>query len=221
MGAESDRFESRRHEMVGRQIEGRGVKSEPVLEAMRTVPREAFVPGSYEKMAYRDRPLPIGEGQTISQPYIVAMMAEAAAVEPGDRVLEVGTGSGYGAAVLSRIGGEVYTIERHADLAEDAREVFRELGYDNIQVKVGDGTRGWPDAAPYDAILATAAGPEVPESFKEQLAVGGKIVMPVGEKLGGQRMTVVEKVADGEFEEEDLGFVRFVPLVGEEGFSSG
>jgi len=204
--------------MVEQQIVRRGVEDEHVLEAIRAVPREAFVPERYRSMAYSDRPLPIGEGQTISQPYIVAMMTEAAGVAPGDRVLEIGAGSGYGAAVLAQIAGEVVTVERHDDLADEAREVFDELGYANIEVVVGDGTRGVPDEAPFEAIIATASGPEVPDSFRDQIAVDGTIVMPVGSKTGGQRMVAVTRTGEANYDEDDLGFVRFVPLIGEEGW---
>ncbi len=216
MEAEDEKFERRRDRMVDEQIVRRGVDDEQVREAMRTVPREAFVPERYRSMAYSDRPLPIGEGQTISQPYIVAMMTEAAGIEPGDRVLEIGTGSGYGAAVASRIADEVYTLERHTELAEQARRVYDELGYDNIEIVVGDGTRGLPDSAPFDAIICTASGPELPDSYKRQVAVGGRIVMPVGNKSGGQRLVAVTRSGEERFEEEDLGFVRFVPLIGAE-----
>jgi protein-L-isoaspartate(D-aspartate) O-methyltransferase len=215
MEAEEEKFERRRREMVEQQIARRGVEDDNVLEAMRTVPREAFVPPRYRSMAYSDRPLPIGEGQTISQPYIVAMMTESAGVAPGDRVLEVGTGSGYGAAIISRIAGEVYTIERHVEL-DEAEQVYRELGYDNIEVVIGDGTKGLPDGAPFEAIICTASGPQVPESYKDQVDVGGTIVMPVGKKSGGQRMVVLTRTDEENFEKEDLGFVRFVPLIGTE-----
>lgn len=225
MNGKSEEYEDRRRKMVDVQIERRGVDDEHVLEAMRRVPREQFVPERHRSMAYSDRPLPIGEGQTISQPYIVALMTEAAGVEPGDKVLEVGTGSGYGAAVASRIADQVYTVERHVDLAEDAERVYEELGYDNIDIVVGDGTLGFPEEAPFDAIIATASGPEVPETFKEQVAIGGSIVMPVGSKMGGQRLTKLTKRQDGQFDEDDMGFVRFVPLIGqrawEESESSG
>src|SRR5437588_2319249 len=147
-----------RHQMVERQIAGRGVSDARVLDAMRRVPREAFVEPGFEEFAYEDAPLPIGEGQTISQPYIVALMIEAAEVNPGDSVLEVGAGSGYAAAVMSQIADRVYAIERHPSLAEAARERFRKLGYDNIEVRVGDGTRGWAEVAPFDAILVAAGG---------------------------------------------------------------
>src|SRR2546423_12369473 len=169
-----------RERMVQRQVARRGVRDVRVLEAMREVPREAFVPEGLEEFAYEDSPLPIEAGQTISQPYIVAAMIEAAEVQPGDRALEIGTGSGYAAAVLSQIADQVYTIERHPELAETAKMRFRELGYDNIEVRVGDGTLGWPDAAPFDAIIVTAAGPGIPKPLREQLAIGGRLVVPVG-----------------------------------------
>ena len=168
--------EARRPErewMVERHIAARGIGNEAVLDAMRTVPREAFVPEEMSELAYYDRPLPIGEDQTISQPYIVAMMAEAAELGPGDRVLEVGTGSGYAAAVFSRAADTVHTVERHASLAEVAERRFDALGYENIHVAIRDGTLGWPEHAPYDAILVAAASPEtVPPPLKEQLAPG-------------------------------------------------
>jgi protein-L-isoaspartate(D-aspartate) O-methyltransferase len=220
MESEEDKFKRRRGEMVEQQIARRGVEDDNVLGAMRTVPREAFVPPRYRSMAYSDRPLPIGQGQTISQPYIVAMMTESAHVAPGDRVLEIGTGSGYGAAILSRIADEVYTIERHAELADEAEQVYRDLGYDNIEVVIGDGTKGLPDGAPFDAIICTASGPQVPESYKSQIDVGGTIVMPVGKKSGGQQMVVLTRTDEESFEEEDLGFVRFVPLIGNEAWEA-
>src|SRR3954451_7621343 len=160
---------SARDRMVDVQIAGRGVQDRRVLEAMRKVPREAFVGEGLEEFAYEDAPLPIEEGQTISQPYIVAAMTEAAEVRPGDRVLDVGTGSGYAAAVLAEIADEVYTIERHKALADSARERFAALGCCNIQVRHGDGTLGWPEAAPFDAILVTAGGPEIPQALRMQL----------------------------------------------------
>lgn len=211
-------FESRRKQMVERQIARRGVEDDRVLDAMRSVPRHEFVPQRHGSMAYSDRPLPIGEGQTISQPYIVALMTEMAEIDADDRVLEIGTGSGYGAAVLAEVADQVFTVERHADLAEEAQDRMDDLGYDNVDVVVGDGTEGLPDEAPFDAIIATASGPEVPEAFKEQLAVGGTIVMPVGSKRGGQRLVKRTKREDGTFAEEDEGFVRFVPLIGAEGW---
>src|SRR5215207_7426208 len=175
-----------RARMVKVQIAGRGMRDRSVLDAMRRVPREAFVLPGFEEFAYEDGPLPIGEGQTISQPYIVALMIEAAEVKPGDHVLEVGAGSGYAAAVLSHIADRVYAIERHPSLGEAARRRFETLGYDNVELSVGDGTRGWPDVAPFDAILVSAGGPEIPQALKEQLAIGGRLVIPVGEEERSQ-----------------------------------
>lgn len=204
--------------MVERDIAARGVGDAGVLAAMGTVPRERFVPAGQAEFAYEDHPLPIAQGQTISQPYIVAVMAEAAEVGPGDRVLEIGTGSGYGAAVLSRTAAEVWTIERHEALAGGARGVLEDLGYDNAHVIWGDGTLGYPEAAPFDAIVVTAGGPRVPEALLEQLADGGRLVIPVGPETRGQELIRVRR--DGNtFDEEDLGAVRFVPLVGVQGFA--
>jgi protein-L-isoaspartate(D-aspartate) O-methyltransferase len=205
--------------MVDVQIARRGVRDPHVLNAMRQVPREAFVEPGFEEFAYEDGPLPIGEGQTISQPYVVALMIEAAEVRPGDRVLEVGAGSGYAAAVMSRIADRVYAIERHPSLGEAAQERFRRLGYDNIELRVGDGTLGWPDAAPFDAILVAAGGPEVPQALKMQLASGGRLVIPVGEEEGHQTLLTVTRTGQAEYEEEDLGGVMFVPLIGEQGWA--
>src|SRR6266705_1116867 len=171
-----------RDRMVDVQIAARGVRDRYVLEAMRRVPRDAFVEPGFEEFAYEDGALPIADGQTISQPYIVALMIEAAEVKPGDHVLEVGAGSGYAAAVMSQIANRVYTIERHPSLGKSARQRFSELGYDNIDLRVGDGTRGWPEAAPFDAILVAAGGPDVPAALKDQLAIGGRLVIPVGEE---------------------------------------
>ena len=170
-----------RKQMVEAQVARRGVRDRRVLNAMREVPREAFVEPGYEEFAYEDGALPIREGQTISQPYIVALMIEAADVKPGERVLEVGAGSGYAAALISRIAERVYAIERHAALAQAAMRRFEALGYDNIELRVGDGTQGWPEAAPFDAILVAAGGPEVPTALKDQLAPAGRLVIPVGE----------------------------------------
>jgi protein-L-isoaspartate(D-aspartate) O-methyltransferase len=208
-----------RDRMVDVQIARRGVRDRRVLDAMRRVPREAFVEPGFEEFAYEDGPLPIGEGQTISQPYIVALMIEAAEVEPGERVLEVGAGSGYAAAVMSRIADRVHAIERHPSLADAARRRFRELGYGNVDLRVGDGTRGWPEAAPFDAILVAAGGPRVPEALKEQLAVGGRLVVPVGEEERRQKLLKITRTSAAEYEEEDLGGVMFVPLVGEQGWA--
>ena len=204
-----------RERMVDVQIARRGIRSERVLRAMGEVPREAFVEPELEEFAYEDGPLPIGEGQTISQPYIVALMIEAAEIGPTDRVLEVGTGSGYAAAVMSRVAGRVFTIERHASLAEVARQRFPRLGYDNVEVHIGDGTQGLPDAAPFQAILVAASGPSVPQALKSQLAVGGRLIIPVGRHHWRQRLHKVTRVSETHYEEEDLGAVSFVPLIGE------
>jgi protein-L-isoaspartate(D-aspartate) O-methyltransferase len=206
-----------RDDMVERQIASRGVDAQPVLAAMRSVPRHRFVPDVALRDAYADRPLPIGSGQTISQPYVVALMAQQLELEPSDRVLEVGTGCGYAAAVLGEIAAEVWTIERHPELAHQAHDLLAELGYDNVHVLVGDGTTGYPDAAPYDAIVAAAAGPRVPEVLLEQLADGGRLVMPVGGS-GGQQLVRVRRRGTTH-EVEQLGGVRFVPLIGEHGAS--
>jgi protein-L-isoaspartate(D-aspartate) O-methyltransferase len=209
-----------RDRMVDIQIAGRGVRDPLVIEAMRQVPRERFVPEGLAEFAYEDSPLPIASGQTISQPYIVALMIEAAEIRPGDRVLEIGTGSGYAAAVMSMIADQVYTIERHPELAEVAKRRYAELGYDNIQVRVSDGTQGWPEAAPFDAIVATAGGPQVPEPLLRQLAVGGRLVMPVGQTLNAQRLVKIVRKGENDYEQEDLGDVRFVPLIGAHGWNA-
>jgi len=201
-----------RQRMVERQIEARNVRDTAVLRAMRTVPRHRFVPEASPETAYSDTPYPIGFGQTISQPYIVAFMAEAAAIQPGDRVLEIGTGSGYGAAVLGELGAEVYTIEIIPELAQRARRVLAELGYDEVRVRTGNGWLGWPENAPYDAVVVTAAPDEVPEALLEQLAVGGTLVVPVGEVR--QSLRVIEKTEEG-LEDESVLPVRFVPMVEE------
>jgi protein-L-isoaspartate(D-aspartate) O-methyltransferase len=205
-----------RKEMVRRQIKGRRIQDELVLEAMRTVPRHRFVPAYVRGSAYRDAPLPIGEGQTISQPYVVAFMTEALQLSGGEKVLEIGTGSGYQAAVLALIAGEVISVERLPRLAEEARRTLAELGYDNVRVVVGDGTQGWPEEAPYDAIMVTAASPEVPAPLLQQLAEGGRLVAPVGPRHTQQLVRVRR---DGEeFGREDLLGVAFVPLIGEHGW---
>jgi protein-L-isoaspartate(D-aspartate) O-methyltransferase len=208
-----------RERMVKLQVARRGVKDPHVLEAMRQVPREEFVPPALAEFAYEDNPLPIEEGQTISQPYIVALMIEAAAVKPGDRVLEVGTGSGYAAAVLSRIAARVHTIERHGSLAETARRRFEKLGYRNIETRHGDGTLGWEEAAPFDAIMVAAGGPEVPAALRQQLKVGGRMIIPVGRLGGEQELVKVVRDSEQKFHEDDLGAVRFVPLVGLQGWT--
>lgn len=210
-------FGTLRKEMVERQLAARGVWDPRVLDAMGTVPREAFVPERLAEFAYDDTPLPIAEAQTISQPYVVALMAEALELGPGDRVLEIGAGSGYAAAVLSRLAREVWTIERHETLAREARARMERLGYRNVHVRQGDGTLGWPAHAPYDAVVVAAGGPEVPPALLEQLAEGGRLVMPIGPDPRTQSLVRVRR-RDGRFEREDLGGVRFVPLIGAQGW---
>ena len=214
-----DRTAARRDRMVTEQLAARGVDDPAVLAAMTAVPREAFVPEPLGEFAYEDTALPIPEGQTISQPYIVAVMAEALELGPDDRVLDVGTGSGYAAAVLSRIADRVFTIERHAELARSAGQAFGRLGYHNITRTVGDGSLGWSEHAPFDAIMVAAGGPEVPPALIEQLAPGGRLVIPVGDDARGQTLLRVRKDADGRVRRESLGEVRFVPLVGEQGWA--
>ncbi len=209
-----------RRDMVRRQIERRGVKSPAVLAAMRNVPRERFLPGGEGLLAYDDSPLPIGDGQTISQPYVVAFMTEALELSGGEKVLEIGTGSGYATAVLAEIVSEVYTIERIKGLADRARAVLADLGYDNVHVRHGDGTLGWPEEAPFDGIVVTAGAPVVPQSLREQLVTGGRLVIPVGDTSYYQHVLRVTRRGDAEFETEDLLPVRFVPLIGEEGWSN-
>jgi protein-L-isoaspartate(D-aspartate) O-methyltransferase len=203
-----------RENMVQHQIAARGVSDELILDAMREVPREAFMPDELGEFAYEDTPLPIEEGQTISQPYIVALMIAAIEPRSNARVLEVGTGSGYAAAVLSRVVDRVYTVERHEPLVALARRRFRTLGYENIEVLHGDGSLGWPEHAPYDAIIVTAGGPHVPQQLREQLAVGGRMVIPIGTEPRLQQLVRVTRATRDRFEEEQLGGVRFVPLVG-------
>jgi len=205
--------------MVASQVARRGVTDKRVLDAMREVPREAFVGAGMEEFAYEDSPLPITAGQTISQPYIVALMIEAAQIKPGDCVLDVGTGSGYAAAVLSRLAGRVYSIERHRELADSAQRTLEKLKYANIEVRHGDGTLGWADAAPFDAILVAAGGPEVPEALRRQLKIGGRLIIPIGELGGTQELVKVVRDSNDRFHEEDLGAVTFVPLIGAEGWS--
>ncbi len=210
-------FSHARERMILSHLSRRGIKDPDVLEAMRIVPREAFVDPGFEEFAYEDSALSIGHGQTISQPFIVALMTEQAEVQAGDTVLEIGTGSGYAAAVLSRIAARVYTIERHSGLAEAAKRRFAKLGYENVSLRVGDGTTGWPEAGPFDAILVAAGGPDVPHALKEQLDLGGHLVIPVGPR-DAQRLMKITRVNATTFEEQDLGGVRFVPLIGEQGW---
>ena len=211
-------FAALREAMVDRQLAGRGLSNAYVLAAMRAVPREAFVPEAVRDFAYEDGPLPIEAGQTISQPYIVALMIEAAGFAPGGRVLEVGAGSGYAAAVMSLVAEEVIAIERHGALADLAAARMARLGYANVRIVAGDGSAGWPDAAPYDAILAAASGSHVPDVLKHQLKVGGTLVMPVGAPGEVQNLVSVTRRSEEDWAQETLGAVRFVPLIGEEGW---
>lgn len=205
-----------RHEMVNRQIAARGVCSEKVLDAMRTVPREAFVPAGLREFAYDDTPLPIGEGQTISQPYIVAFMIEALDLHGGEKVLEVGAGSGYAAAVLGQIAKTVDAIERIEVLAKSAGKTIARLGYENIAVHHADGTGGWPERAPYDAIVVAAGGRSIPGPLKQQLGIGGRLVIPIGSDSQFQDLLRITRVDERRFEVESLAAVRFVPLISDQ-----
>lgn len=222
-GSSGDRsnWSEDREKLVRQTIEGRGVTDASVLKAMRTVPRHEFVPQDMRRLAYTDQPLPIGYGQTISQPYIVAYMTEVLDVSPGDRILEVGTGSGYQAAVLAEISEEVYTIEIIDELAESARERLSRLGYDSVEVKNGDGYYGWPEYAPFDAIIVTAAAGHVPPPLIEQLAPGGRIIIPIGGVYQIQQLTLLEKSSEGEISSNQLMAVRFVPFTGTGGGGEG
>ncbi len=211
-------YAAQRHHMVATQLIQRGITDQMVLQAMRTVPREVFVAPELAPHAYEDAPLPIAAGQTISQPYIVALMAEALHIHPTDRLLEIGTGSGYGAAVLSFLARVIYTIERLAPLVQQARQRLQALGYTNVQVYLSNGTMGWPEHAPYNGIVVTAGGPVVPPALLEQLAAGGRLVMPVGPQQTQQRLVRVTRESDGSLRREDLGAVRFVPLLGAQGW---
>jgi len=213
-------YAAEREAMVERQLRRRGITEPTILDAFRAVPREKFISDEYGHLAYGDHPLPIEANQTISQPYIVALMIQAAAIKPGDKVLEVGAGSGYAAAVISRIAGKVVAIERQHDLVEVARERLQRLGYDNVEIIEGDGTKGCRDEAPFDAMLAAASGSHVPPPLVEQLAPNGRLVMPIGEPGWVQELIKVSKQEDGILKQENLGEVRFVPLIGEEGWKN-
>jgi protein-L-isoaspartate(D-aspartate) O-methyltransferase len=208
----------RRDIMINEHLIARDISDPAVIAAMRAVPREEFVPGNLMDSAYEDHPLPIGEGQTISQPYMVALMTQSLELSATDRVLEIGTGSGYSAAVTSRIAAQVYTVEHFARLAQSAAERLERLGYDNIRVLVGDGSLGLPEFAPYDAIVVTAGSPEVPKPLMEQLAVGGRLVIPVGRYLHLQTLIRLRRVSAHDYQREELCAVQFVPLVGAAGW---
>lgn len=211
-------FEAMRAEMVERQLAARDIADPLVLEAFRAVPRELFVAAELADQAYDDGPLPIAAGQTVSQPYIVALMVEAAGVRPGARVLEVGAGSGYAAAILGRIAGTVTAVERHGELVAFARERMARLGYANVRIVHGDGSEGLAEEAPFDAILVAASGSHVPVALRDQLGAGGALVMPIGEPGGVQRLVRVTRRGPEGFDQEDLGAVRFVPLIGRAGW---
>jgi len=204
--------------MIKEDLLVRGIRDPAVLAAMREIPREEFVVEGMRELAYEDGPLPISEGQTISQPYIVAYMTEALELTNTDHVLEIGTGSGYAAAVLSRIAAIVYSVERLEGLAQSARNRLKMLGYTNIVVHVGDGTLGWPDHAPYDAIVVTAGAPKVPKPLLDQLVIGGRLVIPVGMSSYLQNLVRVRRIGEHDFRTEELCGVRFVPLIGAEGW---
>jgi len=205
--------------MVVEQLERRGIRDPRVLQAMGTVPREHFVPGVPTSLAYDDRALPIDAGQTISQPYMVARMTELLEVEAGDRILEIGTGSGYQAAILAAVGARVTTIERHANLADEARERLAAHGFEEVDVRVGDGSRGLAEGAPWDGIVVTAASPQIADELREQLAVGARLVIPVGDRAA-QDLRVVERRGPADWREWSDGAVVFVPLVGEGGWKT-
>lgn len=204
--------------MVERQLASRDITDPLVLSAMRRVPRERFVDPDYQHSAYQDGPLPIGYGQTISQPYIVALMTQALELRGGENVLEIGTGSGYAAAILAEIADSVTTIECVSALIQRAEERLSALGYINVSVVHGDGTKGYPPKAPYDAIVVTAGGPDVPESLKQQLTIGGRLVIPVGASTSIQSLVKVTRQGQNNYNYQDLCGVRFVPLIGDEGW---
>ncbi|CAL8480912.1 protein-L-isoaspartate(D-aspartate) O-methyltransferase (plasmid) [Caballeronia sp. S22] len=214
-----DSFSKARDQMVERQLKGRGITSVRVLECMRTLPRHAFVAPELAEFAYEDSPLPIAANQTISQPYIVALMLETAALQPDDNVLDIGTGSGYAAAIAACIASRVETIERHRKLADDARALLLAIGVTNVTVHHADGTVGLPEQAPFDAILAAAGGPDIPPAWREQLKIGGRLIMPVGDAREAQRLVKLTRISNEGFEQEDLGSVMFVPLIGAAGWS--
>jgi protein-L-isoaspartate(D-aspartate) O-methyltransferase len=214
-----DQYQDTRQRMVETQIARRGVTDPRVLAAMRRVPRHRFIPSHLWDQAYHDYPLPIGEDQTISQPYIVALMTEMLELKPTDKVLEIGTGSGYQAAILAELAAQVFTIDRVASLLARAERLLQELGYTNIRTRVGDGTKGWPEEMPFDAIIVTAGAPKIPRPLTEQLALGGRLVIPVGDRWS-QTLTLVRRTPEG-LKSEYHGGCRFVRLIGEYGWQEG
>lgn len=214
-------FTCARQRMVEQQIAARGIRDERVLGAMRQVPREAFVPANLAEFTYRDGPIPIGEEQTISQPYVVALMLEAASIATPDKVLEIGAGSGYVAALVSRVARKVFAIERHAALAMQATKRLQQLGYDNAEILCADGTEGLPTEAPFDAIIVSAGSPDIPGALKQQLAIDGRLVIPVGLSGYGQVLTKLTRQAEDTFKSERLVPVSFVPLIGKHGWAAG
>jgi protein-L-isoaspartate(D-aspartate) O-methyltransferase len=213
-GQDTDAYASRRRRMVTEQLASRDISDRRVLEVMAKVPRHLFVLPAYREQAYEDYPLPIEEGQTISQPYIVALMTQCLGLKGGEKLLEVGTGSGYQAAVLAEIGGQVFSVEINERLAARSALTLRELGYDNVLVKCGDGYRGWPEEAPFDGIMVTCASPEVPPALIEQIGEGGRLVIPLGDVRTYQILTVFTK-KDGKLRKRGISGVRFVPMTGE------
>ena len=212
-------YQSLRELMVQDQIARRGITDVRVLKAMERVPRELFVPEHLRAEAYDDHPLPIGHGQTISQPYVVALMAESLQLKGRERVLDIGTGSGYAAAVLAAMALEVFSIEKIPELAAMAEGNLQQAGFSQVRVYCGDGSLGWPEAAPFDAICVAAGAPAIPEALKEQLAVGGRLIIPVGAEHSTQRLLQITRRSDKRFDSKECGDVRFVPLLGEEGWS--
>jgi protein-L-isoaspartate(D-aspartate) O-methyltransferase len=215
--SEKDQYNEARRAMVEQQLRRRGIEDERVLQAMARVPRHRFLPSPGDPGAYADYPLPIGDGQTISQPYMVAIMTEALQLEGGEKVLEIGAGSGYQAAILAELARVVYSVERFPALAERALTRLVELGYENVTVVVGDGSKGYPEQAPYDRIIVTAASPKVADPWTEQLAEGGILLAPVGDRWGQTLRRLTRR--EGKLEQENLGGCVFVPLIGEHGWA--